>query len=753
MKMIRKTAVLGAGTMGAQIAGHLANAGLPVLLLDLTKEVAERGLRSLEKASPAPLFSANRARLIEAAGFEDLSRLADSDWTVEAVVENVDIKRSLLEKVDKLRKPGSLITTNTSGLNVASIAEGRSEDFRRHWFGTHFFNPPRYMKLLEIVPTSDTDPAVLSDFEAFADLILGKGPVRANDTPNFIANRIGLYAALQTIRLMREFNFTVEQVDALTGRLIGRPKTATFRTIDMVGLDVFAYVAENVYRNAQSDPEREVFRVPEFIQKMLERKMLGTKSGQGFYRKAGDEILTLDLETLEYRPKQKAAFPGLDLISNIDNLTERVKTLIATPGPAGEFVSKLFSSTFMYAAARIPEISGSLVAVDRAMRWGFAWELGPFEMWDALGLKPTLERWKSIGHSAPELAESVAASSGRFYKDGSVFTPVEAAYRPVETPAGWTILKNHRVIRSNAGASLRDLGDNVACLEFHSKMNAIGGDIISMLSASLDEVNSNFKGLVIGNQGPHFSAGANLMLLMMEAVEQNWDEIDLMVRTFQRATRAIKYNPKPVVSAVFGMTLGGGCEFAISSARVQAAAETYIGLVEVGAGLIPAGGGSTEMVIRGHDRLREVFENIGLAKVSTSAEDARRLLYLRPEDEITMNPERLIQNAKSVVLELARSGYVPPVTANIPVLGESAAAEMKLGIHLMRKGGHITDYEAEIARKLVFILCGGDVTRPTTAPEQYFLDLEREAFLSLCGQSKTVARMEHLLKKGRVLRN
>src|SRR5262245_6218414 len=517
MKIIRKTAVLGAGTMGAQIAGHLANAGLPVLLLDLTKEVAERGLRSLEKASPTPLFSANRARLIEAGGFDDdLARLADSDWTVEAVVENADIKRSLLEKVDQVRKPGSLITTNTSGLNVASIAQGRSEDFRRHWFGTHFFNPPRYMKLLEIVPTSDTDPAVLSEFESFADLILGKGPVRANDTPNFIANRIGLYAALQTIRLMRAFNFTIEQVDALTGRLIGRPKTATFRTIDMVGLDVFAYVADNVYRNAHADPEREVFRTPQFVQQMLERKMLGMKSGQGFFKKQDDEILTLDLETLQYRPRQKATFPGLDLVSNIDSVTERVKSLIASPGPAGQFVWKLLSSTFIYAASRIPEISGSLVAVDRAMRWGFAWDLGPFEMWDTLGLKATLERWKSEGHTVPEVAQSVAESNGHFYKDSSVFTPVEAAYHPVKTPAGWTVLKNHRVIRSNAGASLRDLGDSVACLEFHSKMNAIGGDIVSMLSASLDEVNSNFRGLVIGNQGPHFSAGANLMLLMME---------------------------------------------------------------------------------------------------------------------------------------------------------------------------------------------------------------------------------------------
>jgi 3-hydroxyacyl-CoA dehydrogenase len=751
--IVRRTAVLGAGTMGAQIAGHLANAGYPVLLLDITREAAERGLRLLEKASPQPLFVPDRIRRIEAGSFEDeLTRLQESDWTVEAVVEDAKIKRGLLERVDEVRKPGSLITTNTSGLSVNALAEGRSEDFRRHWFGTHFFNPPRYMKLLEIIPTPDTDPNTLQRFEHFAEVMLGKGVVRANDTPNFIANRVGLYAALRTIQLMQEFGFTIEEVDRLTGSLIGRPKTGTFRTMDLVGLDIFAHVAQNVYDNAPGDPERDVFRIPPFVSGMLERKMLGMKTGGGFYKKNGDRILSLDPATLEYREQRKASFPALEMIAGVENLSERLPVLLNTRDRASEFVWKLLMSTFTYAAGRIPEISDNIVAVDRAMRWGFGWELGPFEMWDIIGLQRSVQRWNKENHEVPNLA-GAASGVGGFYKDSQVFIPIEEAYRPVDVPQGWTILKNRRVIKTNAGATLRDIEDGVACLEFHSKMNTIGGDIVEMLFAGLDEVNANFQGLVIGNQGPHFSAGANLMLLMMAAAEGEWDEIHQMVRLFQRATRAIKYNPKPVVAAPFGMTLGGGCEFAISACRIQASAETYIGLVETGAGLIPAGGGCTEMVGRAHDRIRDVFQNIGLGKVSSSAEDGRRLLYLRPQDGITMNPDRLIHDAKSVVLELAAEGYRPPVSVDLPVLGQSAMAELKLGIHLMQKAGHITDHEAEIARKLAFILCGGEAIQPTTAPEQYFLDLEREAFVSLCGQPKTLARMEHLLKKGKVLRN
>jgi 3-hydroxyacyl-CoA dehydrogenase len=711
--MIRNIAVLGAGTMGAQIAGHAANAGLLVVLLDVTPEQSRAGLKALEKSSPPGLFVSDKIRQIDTGSFEkDLARISQADWVIEAVVENPDIKRQLLEKVDAARRPGSLVTTNTSGLSVTGLAKDRSEDFRRHWFGTHFFNPPRYMKLLEIVPTADTDPEVLAGFEKFAEVVLGKGVVRAKDTPNFIANRIGLFAALKAIQLMQQGGFTIEEVDRLTGPLIGRAKTATFRTIDLVGLDVFAHVADNIYQNAKDDPAREIFRIPDFMHLMRDRKMLGAKAGRGFYKKDGDEILTLDLASMEYRPQRKPNFPSLEMAANIENLPDRLRTLIKAGGREGLFISTLLTSISAYAASRIPEISDDPDAVDRAMRWGFAWEIGPF-------------------------------AQARTLKGEAIQTP--------------SFLKKQRVVRENGDASLRDIGDGIACLEFHSKLNTIGGDIISLLFAALEEVNTNFEGLVIANEGLHFSAGANLMLLLMEAVEGNWDEIDYMVRTFQRATQAIRYSPKPVVTAPFSLTLGGGCEIAMSGARAQAAAETYIGLVELGAGLIPAGGGTTEMLRRaaagGAPRIREVFENIGLAKVSTSAEDARRLFYLRPEDQITMNSDRLIHDAKAVALELAATGYRPPVPGALPVFGAALGAELQLGIYLMQKAGHITEYEGHLARKLAHVICGGEATRPSTAPEQYFLDLEREAFKSLCGEQKTLARMEHLLKKGKVLRN
>jgi 3-hydroxyacyl-CoA dehydrogenase len=710
--MITKVAVLGAGTMGAQIAAHVANAGLSALLLDITTEQADKGVQALARSSPAALFTPDKVKQIQTGSFEkDLSRIKDADWIVEVVIENAETKNQLLKNVDSVRRQGSIVTTNTSGLSVTALGKDRSPDFRRHWFGTHFFNPPRYMKLLEIIPTSETDPNVLAEFEHFAEIVLGKGIVRAKDTPNFIANRIGLFAALKAIQLMRERGFTIEEVDRLTGPLIGQARTATFRTIDMVGLDVFTHVASNIYENAPADAQRDIFNIPDFMRSMIEKKFLGAKSGGGFYKKQGEEILTLDLDTFSYRNQQRANFPALETISNIESLPDRLKTLFASQDRGAVFVRDLLTSVVDYAASRIPEISDDPEAVDRAMRWGFAWELGPFEL-------------------------------AKIFKG--------------ETPAAPSFLKKQKVIHHNSGASLRDLGDGVACLEFHSKMNTIGGDIISLLSTSLDEVNANFQGLVIGNQGQNFSAGANLMLLMMEAAEGNWDEIDHMVRLFQRGTQSIKYNPKPVVVAPFGLTLGGGCEIAMAGARTQAAAETYMGLVEAGAGLIPAGGGTTEMVSRigsNPRRLREVFENIGMAKVSTSAEHARQLRYLRAEDGITMNSDRLLHDAKAEVLRLADAGYKPPVRRDLPVFGESAAATLKLGIYLMQQSANITEYEAHIGRKLVYILCGGDVTRPSTAPEQYFLDLEREAFKSLCGEPKTLARMEHLLKKGKVLRN
>jgi 3-hydroxyacyl-CoA dehydrogenase len=711
--MIRQVAVLGAGTMGAQIAAHAANAGVLVLLLDLAEDQVHTAINKLHKMSPPPLFVPERVQQIEAGSFDkDLPRIRHCDWVVEAVAEDAGIKKQLLERVDTVRRPGSFVTTNTSGLSVTMLAEGRTPDFKRHWFGTHFFNPPRYMKLLEIIPTVETDHEALAQFEKFATVVLGKGIVYAKDTPNFIANRIGLFAALKTIQLMQQYGFTIEEVDRLTGPLIGRAKTATFRTIDLVGVDVFNHVADNIYANAPADPEREIFRVPGFMQSMVDRKMLGAKTGHGFYEKKGDEILALDLATMQYRPQQKPHFPSLEMVQGIESLPDRLKVLFNGKDRASAFVSELLRSISAYSSARMPEISDDLNAVDNAMRWGFAWEIGPFELTRLL------------------------------------------AGQPVTAPS---FLKNRPAIRENAGASLRDIGDGVACLEFHSKMNTIGNDIISLLFTALEEVNKNCEGLVIANEGQNFSAGANLMLLMMEAAEGNWDEIDNMVRTFQRATQSIRYSPKPVITAPFALTLGGGCEIAMAGAGCQAAAETYIGLVEVGAGLIPAGGGTTEMLRRaapgGAARVREVFQNVGLAKVSTSAEDARRLLYLRPEDRVSMNSDRLIHDAKAVVLQLAGTGYRPPVPAELPVFGEPLGAELKLGIYLMRQAGHITEYESHIARELANVICGGDATRQSTASEQHFLDLEREAFKSLCGEPKTLARMEHLLKKGRVLRN
>jgi len=699
--------------MGAQIAGHVANAGLPVLLLDVSRDQVQAALKRLETSSPPALFVPDKIRYIESGSFDaDLPRIHEADWVLEAIVEDPQIKRQLLEKVDAVRRRGTLITTNTSGLPVTELATGRTDDFRKHWFGTHFFNPPRYMRLLELIPASETDPAALHLFEQFATVTLGKGVVRAKDTPNFIANRIGLFAALKAIRLMLRDGFTIEEIDLLTGPLIGRAKTATFRTIDMVGLDIFINVADNIYRNAPDDPQRDIFQVPEFIRAMAERKLLGQKTGAGFYKKQGDEILTWDVETQHYRERRKPKFAAVETVSSIESLPERLKALVNTKDRSAGFIEEFLTSVSAYASDRLPEIADDPADVDQAMRLGFAWETGPFETAKAL------------------------------------------AGEPVQAPS---FLMNRRVILRNTGASLRDLGDGVACLEFHSKMNTIGNDIISLLFASLAEVNANFDGLVIANEGQNFSAGANLTLLLMEAVERNWEEIDLMVRTFQRATQAIRYNEKPVVAAPFALALGGGCEFAMAAPRVQAAAETYIGLVEVGAGLIPAGGGTTEMLRRaspgGASSVRAAFENIGRGKVSSSAEDARRLRYLRPEDGITMNRDRLIRDAKAVAQELAGIGYQPPAHADLPVFGESLAAEMKLGVYLMRQGGHITDYEAQIARKLADVICGGDVSRETTAPEQYFLDLEREAFKSLCGEQRTLARIEHLLKKGKVLRN
>ena len=803
MFRIEKAAVLGAGTMGAQIAAHLANARIPVILLDipareLTAEeaakgltlesgevrnrIARSGLEAAKKARPAAFFTPELAGLVTVGNFEDdLARLKDCDLIIEAVVENLEIKRKLYERVEQFRRPGSVVASNTSGIPIRQLAEGRSEDFRAHFLGIHFFNPPRYLHLVELIGTEWTRPEVSCSVYGFLDQRLGKGVVTAKDRPNFIANRIGTFGALYTIRTMLEDGYSIEEVDKMTGQAVGRPKTATFRTFDLVGLDVFAHVVQNLYDALPEDEEREVFIAPEFLKGMTERGLLGNKTRGGFYRKQKgegekQEIWTLDHASLEYRPAQKVRLPALDLAKNIETTPERIKALVWGKDRVGAFLWKTISRTLRYAAGRIPEIADNVVEIDRAMKWGFNWELGVFETWDAIGVEKSVTRMREEGQSVPQnVQRMLEAGATSFYKteqgQRSYFDFASGQYQPVNELPGVVVLKSIKeragVIKRNAGASLIDLGDGVACLEFHSKMNAIGGDTLQMIKYALAEVEKNFAGLVVGNQGVNFSVGANLMLLLLEAQDENWEEIDLIVRAFQNATMSLRYSAKPVVVAPFQMTFGGGCEMTLHGDRVRAAAETYIGLVEVGVGLIPAGGGTKELLLRALDSIpggmndadpfpfvKRAFETIALAKVATSAEEARSLGFLGADDTVSMNSDRLIADAKQEVLSLAASGYVEPQQrTDILALGLPALATLKLGIHQMKRGGFISDYDALIGEKLARILTGGDLNHPTRVSEQYLLDLEREAFLSLCGERKTQERIGHMLKNGKPLRN
>ena len=755
--MIRTAAVLGAGTMGAQIAAHFANAGVPTLLLDLSDEVARQGLERARTLKPDPFFAPDTARLVTTGGFDrDLAAIARADWIVEAVVERLDVKRAILERVDAARRAGTIVTSNTSGIPIAALADGRSDDFRRHWLGTHFFNPPRYLRLLEIIPTPDTDPSVVARVSRFADLHLGKGVVIARDTPNFIANHIGLYGVIQTLRALESGEYTIEEIDAITGPALGRPKSATFRTMDIAGIDVLGHVVRNLAERLPDEEARREFALPPLVERLIERGWVGEKSGQGFYKRekgagGGSEILTLDPATLTYRPRISARLPALDAARAIDDTAARIRTLFFGRDKVGAFLRDTLGRTLLYTARVAPLIAHSIDDVDRAMRWGFGWELGPFELWDAIGAREVLAELGQ--HDAPRLLEN-----GRFRRNGV-------------PPAGpdLQILKSardrQRIVRRNAGASLVDLGDGVLAVEFHSKMNAIGGDTIEMLHAGIKEAAANFTALVVGNDAPHFSVGANVMLLLLEAQEGNWDEIDLMVRAFQNATMALRDASVPVVVCPAGMTLGGGCEIALHADHVQAAGESYIGLVEAGVGLIPAGGGTKEMLARSVEQLpspqadllpfvQRVFEMIGFAKVSTSAADAKRVGLLRDGDAITMNRERLIADAKAVALERAREGYrPPPPRAAIPVGGAGILAALKLGVHLAWRAGRISDHDAVIGRALATILAGGSLPHQTTVSEQYLLDLEREAFLKLCGEPKTLERIQHTLKTGKTLRN
>jgi len=725
---IRQAAVLGAGVMGAQIAAHLANAGVPVLLLDVTADAAAAGLKRAIAIKPDPFFTPDARALIRTGSLDDLSPLATVDWIIEAIIEDLAIKRALLERIDAVRAPHTIVSSNTSGIPLAAIAEGRSEGLRKHWLGTHFFNPPRYLRLVEIIPTADTDPLVTTGLSSWIDHRLGKGVVTAKDTPAFIANHLGMFGVMRLLELAGSGRYTIEEIDAITGSATGRPKSATFRTIDIAGLDILAKVGADLAKRLPREEDRAQFVPPAFVQGMLDRGLVGDKAGQGFYKKVrgaeGSEILTLDLTTFEYRPKAKVTLPELEAAKSIADVGARVKSLYFGQHRTGELLRETLGPTLLYADRISADVAHSIDDIDRAMRWGFGWDIGPFELMDAIGLdaKPRY-REGALPPGAPDL---LILQTAREQK---------------------------KIVQSNDGASLIDLGDGVLCVEFHSKMNAIGGDTIAMLHAGVREAETNFQALVVGNDGTHFSAGANLMLLLLEAQEENWDDVDMMVRAFQGATMALKLAAVPVVVAPAGLALGGGCEISLHGARVQAAAETYMGLVEVGVGLIPGGGGTKEMLIRASDP-QAAFETIGFGKVSTSGPDARRLGYLRPGDGITMNRERLIADAKTAALALSRTGYQGrQPRAAIPVGGPSAYATLSLGVHLAWRAGRISDHDAVIGRKLAWILTGGNVPHATTLSETQLLDLEREAFLSLCGEPKTQERIAYTLKTGKTLRN
>src|SRR5437016_4997316 len=803
MITVKKAAVLGAGTMGSQIAAHLANARIATLLLDIApreltaderakgltlesadvrNRIARGGLEAAKKAKPAAFFTTDLASLVTIGNLEDdLPKLQDYDLIIEAVVENLDIKRRLFEKVERHRRPASIIASNTSGIPLHQLTEERSEDFRAHFLGMHFFNPPRYMHLVELIRTEWTKPEVSCSMFGFLDERLGKGVVVAKDRPNFIANRIGTFGALVTMRTMLEDGYSIEEVDKITGPAVGRPKTATFRTFDLVGLDVFAHVVKNLHENLPDDPEREMFVMPEFVTRMIERGLLGNKTTAGFYQRkkgAADkrEIWTLDTATLDYRAAQKVKLPALDMAKNIEDTRERLKALVWSKDRVGAFLWKTLSRTLCYTADRIPEIADTVVEIDRAMRWGFNWELGPFEVWDAIGVEKSVARLKEEGRTVPANVQSmIDAGVKSFYrkKDGKHFYYDFASeeYRPLADPPGTINLKFLKdrtgVTKKNSGASLIDLGDGVACLEFHSKMNSIGGDTLQMLKVALNEVEKNFVGLVVGNQGQNFSVGANLMLMLMEAQDENWEELDMIGRFFQQSVMSLRFSPKPVVVAPFQVVFGGSCEMVLHADRVRASAETYMGLVEVGVGIIPAGCGTKEMLVRALDSIptdmkdadpfpfvKRAFETIALAKVATSAEEARGFGFLCDEDSISMNPDRLIADAKKEVLALAASGYAQPQQrTDILALGNPALATLKLGVHLMKRAGYISDHDALIGEKLARILTGGDLNHATRVSEQYLLDLEREAFLSLIGTRKTQERIAHMLKTGKPLRN
>jgi 3-hydroxyacyl-CoA dehydrogenase len=787
---IRRAAVLGAGTMGARIAAHIANAGLPVLLLDMVPEsgdrnqLANQALNNLKSAKPAAFAAPSVADHITIGNFDDdLAKLRDCDWVIEAVAENLEIKRTLLSKVAGRLGPEAILTTNTSGLPVAQIGAQLPAPLRSRWFGTHFFNPPRYMRLLEVIATPETAPAAIAAIAEFDDRQLGKTVVPANDVPNFIANRIGTFVLLNTFKLMQEQGLTVEEIDVLTGPAIGWPKTGTFRLADLVGLDVLASVARN-FSQAATD-ERSDVKLPDFLDQLIARKWLGDKTKQGFYKKERENRSVLNLQTLEYQPASRPSFPSVELAKGNDSVAGRLKAVLsADPAKdrAARFYWQALPDLWAYAANRIGEVTETIVDIDRAITAGFNWELGPFALWDAAGVPQTVEKMRAAGAAIPPAVEKLLASGGdAWYRaQGTYYFDVKAGdYRPVpENPELFSVASYNRengTVAGNAGVFLVDLGDGIGCFQFHSKVNALGDDIVSFLLKQLQPGSNavrNFDGFIIANDAQNFTVGANLMQLLLAIQDEEWDEIELSVRQFQGMTQAIKFCERPVVAAPFGLCLGGGTEIAMHAALRQPHIELYAGLVETGVGLIPAGGGCKEMLLRALaaadavrtdprgdsvevvDTLKNVFETIAMAKVSTSAVEARSMRIIEDIDAISMNRSRLVSDAKAQALRLARSGYVAPVMqTNIPAPGETIQATLKLGVYLMREAAYISDHDAKIATHLARILTGGDITPGTLLSEQSLLDLEREAFLSLCGEPKTLERIAFTLKTGKPLRN
>jgi 3-hydroxyacyl-CoA dehydrogenase len=783
---IRKVAVLGSGVMGSRIAAHLAQTGAEVLLLDLPATegprdgIAAGHLKAALKSNPSPIYSKRFINRIETGNFEDdLARIAECDWIIEVIVERLDIKQQLFEKVEQHRKPGTFITSNTSGIPIHMLSAGRSEDFRKHFCGTHFFNPPRYLPLLEIIPGPDTTPEVLAFFQQYGEKILGKQVVMCKDTPAFIANRVGVFAIQALFHTVTDMDLTVEAVDKLTGPAMGRPKSATFRTCDVVGIDTLVHVANGVAANCPADERQEAFAIPGYVQHLVDSGALGAKSGAGFYKKVKgedgkSEILALDLKTLEYRPQEKVKFATLEMAKQVDALTDRTKLLFNGMDKAGEFYRRIFTDVFAYVSNRVPEIADAPYAIDDALRAGFGWELGAFESWDAIGVEAAMKVIKERGLSvAAWVDDMIAAGATTFYRNtGGVrecWNPASGAYEAVPGQEGrlsLAYLPDSATIWKNSGTTIQDLGDGILNIAFHTKMNSIGSEVIEGLNKAVDLAeNGDWRGLVVSNEGAQFSAGANVGMIFMLAVEQEWDDLDFAVRTFQNTMMRMRYSGIPVVAAPHNMALGGGCELCMHADKVVAHAELYMGLVEFGIGVIPAGGGTKEFVLRLNDelhegdmrinRLRDRFLTIGQAKVSTSAYEAFELGYLREGvDEVVVNRRDQLAQAKRAAVELADQGYTRPIERrDITVAGAEGLGIVYVGAHSMMSGGYISEHDQLISEKLGHVMCGGDLSERQQVSEQYLLGLERRAFVELCMQRKTLERMQSLIQKGKILRN